>query len=194
MAMQQEATKTRTSWTFDPAHTQVEFSVKHMMVTTVRGHFADVSGRILGEIDDPTNAQVDVTIQAASIETRNQDRETHLKSADFLDVEKYPTITFKSKQIQQVSKNHFHVYGDLTIKGVTKEVELDAAINGVGKSPWGQEVVGITAETVLTRQDYGLTWNVALESGGVLVGNTVKVSAEIEAIKQATDQTQNAAG
>ncbi|HZS93207.1 MAG TPA: YceI family protein [Chloroflexota bacterium] len=192
MAMQQQATKTKTTWTFDPAHTQVEFSTKHMMVTTVRGHFADVSGKIVGDLEDPTDAQVEVEIKTASIDTRNQQREDHLKSADFLDVEKYPTITFKSKQIQQVSKNHFHVYGDLTIKGVTKEVELDAAVNGVGKTPYGQEIVGITAETVLTRQDWGLTWNVALESGGVLVGNTVKVLAEVEAIKSPAGQEQAA--
>lgn len=181
----QTQTQTRTQWAFDPSHTLVEFGVKHMMVTTVKGRFADVNGTIEGSLEDPTDARVEVTISAASIDTRNEQREQHLKSADFLDVENYPEITFKSTRIEPESKNHFKVYGDLTIKGVTREVELDAAVNGVGKTPYGQEIVGITAETIITREDFGLTWNVALETGGVLVGNTAKVSIEIEAIKQA---------
>ncbi|MGH2449637.1 MAG: YceI family protein [Chloroflexota bacterium] len=177
-------TLTRTRWQLDTAHTQVEVAVKHMMVTTVRAHFASTSGRIEGSLDDPTGARISMAIQANSIDSRNEQRDAHLKSADFLDVEKFPTITFESTRIEQVSKNHFHVYGDLTIRDVTKEVELDTAVNGTTKNPYGQEVVGITAETVITRQEWGLTWNMALESGGVLVGNTAKISIEAEAIKE----------
>ena len=184
MTIAQQATGTRTVWTIDPAHTLVEFSVKHMMVTTVKGRFGELEGTITGDVADPASAQVDVTIQAASIDTRNEQRDAHLKSPDFLDAEAYPTITFRSTGIEPISRDHLRVRGDLTIRGVTKEIELDAAINGVGKTPFGTEVVGITAETILTRQDWGLTWNVALETGGVLVGNTAKVAIEIEAIKQ----------
>jgi len=179
----------QTTWTFDPAHSLVEFSVKHMMVATVKGRFTDVSGTITGSLDDPTNAQIDVHIAAASIDSRNEQRDAHLKSPDFLDVENYPELTFKSSKIEQVSQDHFKVIGDLTIRGITRSVELDAAINGVGKSPWGQEVVGISLETIITRADWGLIWNVGLETGGVLVGNTAKISIEIEAVKQAAEQT-----
>jgi polyisoprenoid-binding protein YceI len=180
----QTATQTQTVWAVDPAHTLVEFSVKHMMVTTVKGRFSDVEGTITGSLDNPTQAQVEVTIKADSIDTRNEQRDGHLKSGDFLEVEKYPTITFKSNRIEQVSKDHYKVLGELTIKDVTKEVELDAAVNGVGKTPFGTEIVGITADTIITRQDFGLSWNVALETGGVLVGNTAKISIEVEAVKQ----------
>jgi polyisoprenoid-binding protein YceI len=186
--MTTEATQTvsqaQTVWAVDPAHTLVEFSVKHMMVTTVKGRFSDVEGTITGSLDNPTEAQVEVTIKADSIDTRNEQRDGHLKSPDFLEVEKYPTITFKSNRIEQISKEHYKVLGELTIKDVTKEVELDAAVNGVGKTPFGTEIVGISAETIITRQDFGLTWNVALETGGVLVGNTAKISIEVEAVKQ----------
>ena len=184
MVTQGAQTTTRTVWKFDPAHTSVEFAVKHMMVTTVKGRFPDVEGTIIGSLEDPTDAQVEVTIKADSIDTRNDQRDAHLKSADFLDVENYPTITFKSTRIEQISENHFRLVGDLTIRGITREVELDAAVNGAGKTPFGTEVVGITAETIITRQDFGLTWNVALETGGVLVGNTAKISIEVEAVKQ----------
>jgi polyisoprenoid-binding protein YceI len=179
----------QTTWTFDPAHTLVEFSVKHMMVSTVKGRFSDVEGTITGSIDDPTDALVEVRIGAASIDTRNEQRDGHLKSADFLDVDHYPDITFKSTTIEQLSENHLKVHGDLTIRGVTRPVELDAAINGVGTSPWGQQVAGISLEAIITRQDFGLTWNVGLETGGVLVGNTAKISIEVEAVKQAAEQT-----
>jgi polyisoprenoid-binding protein YceI len=180
----QSENRTQSVWKFDDAHTLIEFGVKHMMVTTVKGRFNDFEGTIYGDPEDPTGARAEVTIQAASIDTRNEQRDAHLRSADFLDVERYPTITFKSTRVEQLSKEHFHVTGDLTIRGVTKEIELDVALNGIGRNPYGMTVAGLTAETILTRADWGLTWNVALETGGVLVGNTAKVSIEIEAIKQ----------
>jgi polyisoprenoid-binding protein YceI len=184
----QISTQQQTVWAFDPAHTLVEFSVKHMMVATVKGRFTDVNGTITGSLDDPTNAQIDVRIGAASIDSRNEQRDAHLKSPDFLDVENYPEITFKSTKIEEVSQDHYRVSGDLTIRGVTRPVELDAAVNGVGKSPWGQEVLGVSVETIITRADFGLNWNVALETGGVLVGNTAKISIELEAVKQEAGQ------
>lgn len=184
MTTQEAQATTGTIWKFDPSHTSIDFAVKHMMVSTVRGRFTEVEGTIYGDSEDPTNARAEVTINAASIDTRNDQREAHLKSADFLDVENYPTITFRSTRVEALSHDHFRVVGDLTIRNTTKEVELDVAVNGVGKSPYGQEVIGLSAETILTRSDWGLNWNVALEAGGVLVGNTAKVSIEIEAIKQ----------
>jgi polyisoprenoid-binding protein YceI len=171
-------------WAFDPAHTLIEFSIKHMMFTTVRGRFNEFEGRITGSPDDPAGATCEVTIQAASINTGNEQRDQHLRSADFLDVEEYPTIAFKSTRVEQKSENHFSVFGDLTIRDQTREVEMDVALNGIGQSPWGQKVASFSAETIITRQDWGLTWNVALEQGGVLVGNTAKISIEIEAIPQ----------
>src|SRR5579884_2044100 len=174
-----------TTWQFDTAHTLIEFAVKHMMVSTVKGRFTDFTGTITGDVDDPTNAQVDVTIQAGSIDTRNEQRDAHHKSADFLDVETYPTITFQSKKIAERQKNVYTVTGDLTIRGVTREIELEASVNGVGKSPWGQEVIGLTVTGILSRQEWGLTWNVALETGGVLVGDTARINIEVEATKTA---------
>lgn len=176
--------QTQTVWKFDPAHTLIEFGVKHMMVSTVKGRFNEFEGTIYGDPSDPTNSRVEVRINPASIDTRNEQRDGHLKSADFLDVENYPEITFKSTRIEEQDKNIYKVYGDLTIHGVTKEIELEASINGVGKSPYGHQVVGITVETLLSREEWGLKWNVALEAGGVMVGNTLKVSIEVEAIKQ----------
>jgi polyisoprenoid-binding protein YceI len=184
MATELQQTGTQTTWKIDPAHTLVEFGVKHMMVTTVKGRFTEVEGTIVGSVDDPANARAEITIKAASIDTRSEQRDAHLRSADFLDVENYPDITFESTRVEQRSKNHLTVYGDLTIRGTTREVELDVAINGVGKTPFGTEIVGISAETIITRQDYGLNWNVALEAGGFLVGNTAKISIELEAVKQ----------
>lgn len=180
-------------WAFDPAHTLIEFSVKHMMFTTVRGRFNQFNGSIVGHPGDPKSATCEVTIQAASIDTGNEDRDKHLRSADFLDVEKYPVITFRTTRVEQKSKDHFSVFGDLTIRDQTKEIELDVALNGIGQSPWGQKVASFTAETLITRQDWGLTWNVALEQGGVLVGNTARVNIEIEATPQEQGQEAGAA-
>ena len=191
MTTEQARTNTQTAhqvWGFDPAHTLIEFSIKHMMFTTVRGRFNQFEGSIVGNPDDPRSATCKVTIQAASIDTGNEQRDQHLRSADFLDVEKYPVITFETTRVEPKSKDHFSVFGDLTIRDQTREVEMDVALNGIGQSPWGQKVASFTAETIITRQDWGLTWNVALEQGGVLVGNTAKINIEIEAIPQEQGQ------
>ena len=184
MATQLQTGTTTTTWAFDQAHTEIGFGVKHMMVSTVKGRFTDFEGTIKGDPTNPANAQVEVTINADSIDTRNEQRDGHLKSGDFLDVENHPTITFKSTRVERQNSNIYRVFGDLTIRGTTREIELEASVNGVGKSPYGQDIVGVTVTGLLSRQEWGLTWNVALETGGVLVGDTAKISIELEAIKQ----------
>ena len=181
------APQTGTStWAIDPGHTLVEFSGRHMMVTTVKGRFKDVRGTLVIDEADPARSSVEVEIGAASLDTGNEQRDNHLKSPDFLEVERYPTITFKSTRVEPGDgANRFRVIGDLTIRGVTREVVLDATFNGRGTNPWGQEVAGYSAETEINRKDYGVEWNAALEGGGFLVGETVKIALEIEAAKQA---------
>lgn len=181
----QEKTDTLTTWVIDPAHTLIEFQAKHLMITTVKGRFPDVEGTIRADLENPENSSAEITIDAATIDSRNEGRDTHLRSADFLDVENFPHVTFKSTRIERVNDEHLTVYGDLTVRGTTREVVLDTEINGFGTSPWGQEVVALTATTQVNRKDFGLNWNVALETGGVLVSENVKFAIEIQAIKQA---------
>jgi polyisoprenoid-binding protein YceI len=180
------ATMTRTTtWNIDPAHSLVEFAVKHMMFTTVKGRFSDVSGSIVTEGEDLATAKIDVEVGTASIHTGDEKRDEHLRSADFFDVEKFPKLTFTSRKVEPQGGNNFRLVGDLTMHGVTKQVEMDVTYNGSGMSPFGVEVAGYTAQTELNRTDFGLTWNAALETGGVLVSEKVKVTLDIQAIKQA---------
>jgi polyisoprenoid-binding protein YceI len=171
-----------TTWQIDPAHSAVEFAVKHMMFTTLRGRFRDVKGTI--EVDEQNLAKsvVDVAIAAASIDTGVADRDAHLRSADFLDADKFPTLTFKSKRIEG-GPGSFKVVGDLTIRGVTKEVTLDAVHEGTGTDPWGNTRAGIRATTKIDRRDWGLVWNQALETGGILVANDLRIELEVQAVK-----------
>jgi polyisoprenoid-binding protein YceI len=162
----------------DSAHTTVGFVATHMMFTKVRGRFADLTGTVT-LAEDPTRSTIDVTIKTASVTTGADDRDAHLRSADFFDVEKYPEMTFRSTEIRHVSGPEFVVIGDLTIRGVTRQVELAATFEGAGTNPFGAEVAGVSARTEVNREDWGLTWNAALETGGVLVGK--KVILEIEA-------------
>jgi polyisoprenoid-binding protein YceI len=176
----------KTLWEIDPAHTSVEFAVKHMMFTTVRGRFKNVKGTIEADETNPTRSRVDVEIDAASIDTGVPDRDAHLRSADFLDVEHYPKITFHSKRIEGASQKEgarFKVVGDLTIRGTTKEITLDAEYEGRGKDPWGKERAGARATAEIDRRDWGLKWNQALETGGILVGNNVRIEVEVQAVK-----------
>jgi polyisoprenoid-binding protein YceI len=169
-----------TVWTIDPSHSVLEFSVKHMMFATVKGRFTEVAGTITLDNENVANSSVDVTIGAASIDTRDEKRDEHLRSADFFDVETFPNLTFKSTSVEAKGDN-LKVTGDLTIHGVTKQVVLDSELNGQGANPWGQQVISYSASTKINRKDYGLNWNAALESGGVLVSDEVKISIEIEA-------------
>jgi polyisoprenoid-binding protein YceI len=178
----------RSVWQIDPAHTNVEFSTKHMMITTVRGRFSGVSGKIELDEANPGRSSVEVEIDVASIDTGVADRDAHLRSADFFEVEKYPKMTFRSKRIEgsyASEGDSFKVVGDLTIRDVTREVVLDAVFEGKGKDPWGGERIGFSASTRIDRRDFGLTWNQALETGGVLVSHEVRISLEVQAVKSA---------
>jgi polyisoprenoid-binding protein YceI len=180
------------AWHIDPAHSHIQFSVRHMMISTVRGRFERFTGTIEADEQDPTRSRVEVQIDAASIDTRTPQRDADLRGPNFLDVEKYPTITFKSKRIERLDATHGRIIGDLTIRGVTKEVVLDVEYAGQAKSPWGTISAGFSARTKINRKDWGLTWNVALETGGVLVGDEITVEIEVELVKQA-DEVQAAA-
>jgi polyisoprenoid-binding protein YceI len=173
------------SWQLDKAHSSINFSVRHMMISTVRGRFEDFDGTFEVNEADPTQSKIAVTIQTASINTKDAQRDGHLKSPDFFDVETYPAATFKSKRVEKVNGQHVRLVGDLTIKDVTKEVVLDVEYAGQAKSPWGTVNAGFTAHTKISRKEWGLAWNVALETGGVLVGDEITISIELELVKQA---------
>lgn len=176
-------TGTKTVWNIDPAHSSVEFSVRHMMVSNVKGRFSGVTGTIETVDENIADAQVDVEIDVSTINTHAEQRDTHLKSADFLDGANFPKITFKSTSIRDHGDGTFEMDGDLTIRGVSKPVTLQASDNGRGNTPFGTYVAGFSATTEFNRNDFGAKFNVALETGGFLVGETVKVSLEIEAAK-----------
>ncbi len=175
--------KTTTTWQLDPAHTLVEFAAKHMMITRVKGRLTDVEGTIQINDADPSASSAEAVIKAASIDTRTEQRDTHLKSADFLDVEKFPLIRFKSTKVELLGEDRYRITGDLTIRDVTKPVVLDVTHEGRSKDPWGGNRVGFSATTKIDRRDFGLVWNVALETGGVLVSNDIKISIDVEAVK-----------
>lgn len=175
-----------TTWQIDPTHSTLELSVKHMMFTTVRGRLKDVKGTIVLDDANPASSTVNVEVGAASLDTGTADRDAHLRSADFLDVENHPAITFVSKRIDGSLQNEgdkFTITGDLTIRGVTKEVTLDAQYEGTGKDPWGGTRAGARATGKIDRRDWNLTWNQALETGGILVSNDVRVEVEVQAVK-----------
>ena len=172
----------RTAWKLDPTHSSVEFSAKHMMITTVKGRIAELEGTIYTDEKDPKKSSVEATLKAASIDTRTEQRDQHLRSADFLNAEKYPEIRFRSTRIEG-DRDDFKLTGDLTIRDVSKPVTLDVHFEGRNKDPWGGERVGFSATGKIDRRDFGLTWNQALETGGVLVGNEIKISIEVQAVK-----------
>ena len=183
-----QTTAQATTWTVDKAHTQVEFGVKHMMFTTVRGQFRNVDATILLDEDNPNDSSVEAVIDAASIDTAAADRDAHLRSADFFDVETHPQLTFRSKRIEGASFREgekFKLIGDLTIRGTTREVTLDVTFEGRGRDPWGVEKAAFTAEGKIDRHDFGLTWNQALETGGVLVGRDIKLMINAQFIRAA---------
>jgi polyisoprenoid-binding protein YceI len=172
---------TRTTWTIDPSHSTVEFVAKHMMITTVKGRFAELEGTIVADEANIGDSTVEVTMQAASLDTRSEQRDAHLRSPDFLDVETYPTVTFRSTGISG-TKDEFQLTGDLTIRGVTRPITLDVTFEGEGKDPWGGTRASFSAKGKFDRRDFGLTWNVALETGGILVSNEVKINIEAQVV------------
>jgi polyisoprenoid-binding protein YceI len=185
-----------TRWEVDPAHSSVEFAVKHMMFTTVRGRFRTFTGTVIVDERNPDNSRVDVEIDAASIDTGVADRDAHLRSADFLDVENHPKIVFHSTRVDGAHKkegDRFKITGNLEIRGKAMPVTLDATFGGLGKDPWGKMRAGFEARTEIDRREWGLRWNQALETGGVLVGHSVKIEIETELIKQDVDERQMAA-
>jgi polyisoprenoid-binding protein YceI len=173
------------NWQVDGAHSAVNLVVRHMVISKVRGHFTRWNAKLQLDTAELTRSTVEVDIEAASIETGVADRDTHLRSPDFLDAAKYPTLRYRSRRVEAASQDRLRVVGDLTIRNVTREVVLDVEYGGQGKDPWGNIRVGFTATASLNRKDFGLTWNQALETGGVLVADRVDIEIELQAIKQA---------
>jgi polyisoprenoid-binding protein YceI len=173
----------QSTWTIDPDHTQVWFAVKHMMFATVKGQFPGISGEIRLDEKDAANTAIEVSIDAASIDTRSAQRDEHLRSADFFDVGNHPHLTFVSRRVESLGGSKYSITGDLTIRGTTRAVVLAVEETGRGTDPWGQQKLGFTASTSIDRKDYGLTWNQALEAGGVLVSDEVKISIDGQAIR-----------
>ena len=175
-------------WELDPAHTSVEFSVKHMMMTTVRGRFKEVHATLTGNEDHPEGCCLEVQIETASIDTGSPERDAHLRSADFFDAEQHPRITFKSTRLDGDTRPtegaRFRVFGDLTIRDMTMPIALDCMFEGRGGDPWGKERMGFSAYTEIDRREWGLKWNQVIETGGVLVANKVRIEAEVQFVKQ----------
>ena len=173
------------TWHIDPSHATVAFAVKHLMISTVRGRFADFSATL--DLDDrnPARSKLNASLDVASIDTRSEQRDTHLRTADFFDVTAHPKITFASTRVQGDTAGEFRVFGDLTIRGVRREVVLNATFDGNAKDPWGNERKAFSAKTSINREDFGLVWNQALEAGGLLVGTDIKIEIEAEFVQAA---------
>jgi polyisoprenoid-binding protein YceI len=176
---------TTSTWNVDPTHVEVGFAVRHLMISTVRGRFSKVAGTVLLDEKRPESSKVDVVVDIASIDTRQEQRDGHLRSADFFDAENFPTMHFVSTKIEGDTTGEFTITGDLTIRGTTRPVTLQATAEGRGMDPWGGERMGFGAKGKFNRSDFGLTWNQALEAGGVAVGDEVKITIDLELIRQA---------
>lgn len=171
-----------TTYSIDNTHSDITFSVRHMVFAKVRGHFTKWTSELVFDPTDPSRSSVSVSIDATSIDTREAQRDGHLKSPDFLDTEKFPTITYKSRTVERKGDKKYAVVGDLTIHGVTKPVTLEVDALGGGKDPWGNERLGFAAKTKIDRGDFGLKWNQVLEAGGVLVGEHIEIEADVEVV------------
>jgi len=168
-------------WAIDTTHSAVDFSVKHMMISRVKGSFNEFTADVEADVTDLTTAKINFTIDVNSVDTRSTDRDNHLRSGDFFDVEKYPSITFVSTDVKKIGDDEYELTGDVTIKDVTKQETFTVEYEGSGQDPWGNEKVGFTANGKLNRKAYGLTWNQTLETGGVLVGEDIKINLQIQA-------------
>jgi polyisoprenoid-binding protein YceI len=175
-------------WQIDSAHSGIHFSVRHLVIAKVRGQFSRWSGSVEVPEGDFSRATVRATIDASSIDTGVADRDAHLRSADFLDVAAFPEMTFESRRVEALADDRLRLHGDLTLRGVVREVVLDVEASGIATDPWGNVRAGFTARTSLDRKDFGLTWNQALETGGVLVGDKVEIEIEVEAVRQSAAQ------
>jgi polyisoprenoid-binding protein YceI len=179
---------TTNSWTLDATHSGINFSIRHMVVSKVRGRFTKFSGALALAEDDLSRSVVEATIDAASIDTGTAQRDDHLRSPDFFDVAKFPELRFRSTRIERLSDEHYRVVGDLTIRDATREVTLDVEYGGRAKDPWGNERIGFIAKATLNRKDFGLQWNQVLEAGGVLVGDRVDIDVEVQGVRAAAAQ------
>lgn len=175
----------KSQWTVDPTHSSIDFSVKHMMIAKVKGSFHEFEANIVADAHDLTSAEIELSIDLNSVDTRNKDRDAHLRSADFFDTEQFSKLTFKATAITKTDDGEYAVTGDVNLHGVTRSEKFAVTFEGAGKDPWGNEKVGFSAVGSLKRSDFGLTYNAALETGGVLIGDEVKISIEIEAVHQA---------
>ncbi|WP_407534038.1 YceI family protein [Elizabethkingia miricola] len=171
-------------WAIDPTHSEIGFKVKHMMFTNVSGKFEEIYVNLENEADHFETSDITFSAEVNSVNTGNLDRDNHLRSADFFDAEHYSKITFKSTAIKKINEGEFQILGDLTIKNVTQSIALDAEYSGLMKDPWGNTKMGLSINGKINRKDFGLTWNASLETGGVLVGEEIKLTAEIQLIKQ----------
>jgi len=174
-----------TKWVIDPSHSEILFKVKHLMITNVKGEFRKFEAELNSDGSDFSNSSVSLKIEADSVFTNNDERDAHLKSADFFDVANYKELTFASSSMKKIDDENFKLTGILTMKGISKEVTLDVELGGVNKDPWGNEKAGFSLNGKLNRKDWELNWNAALETGGVLVSDEVKLSAEVQFVKQA---------
>jgi len=174
-----------TNWALDPTHSEILFKVKHLMITNVKGEFRKFNATLTSDGNKFSNATVNVTIDAASVFTNEENRDNHLKGADFFDVENHKEITFVGTSFEKVDEENFILKGNLTMKGVSKEISLDVEFGGVNKDPWGNEKAGFSVSGKINRKDFGLNWNAALETGGVLVSEEVKINGEVQFVKQA---------
>lgn len=172
------------AWKIDTTHSQVTFSVKHMMVSTVKGNFHVFGGKLDIDEANPANSWVEAEADVKSVNTRDENRDNHLRSGDFFDAESHPTISFKSKKVEPAGDNEYRVLGDLTIRGVTKEVLFNAEYSGQVKDPYGNQRAGLSAKTAISRKDFGMTFNGLLESGGAIVGDKVTIEIDLEATKE----------
>lgn len=173
----------QTNWSIDPTHSEIGFKVKHMMFTNVSGKFTAFEATITNEDDAFETSKINFTANVDSIDTNNSDRDNHLKSADFFDAEKFPSLNFTATEIKKINSNEFEIHGDLTIKEVSKNISLKAEYSGLMKDPWGNTKAGLSITGAINRKEFGLTWNAALETGGVLVGEEIKLVAEIQLLK-----------
>ncbi len=178
------------TWTIDASHSEVGFSVRHLGISKTRGRFGAFTGTLQVDAENPANSSVEVSIDATSVDTKDAGRDEHLRGADFFDVEQFPTLSFRSTAVRGAGSD-WTVEGELTIRGVTRPVVLDTELVGLEKDPWGNDRVGFAATTEVNREEFGLTWNAALETGGVLVGKTVKIHLDVEAIKVAEETEES---
>ena len=185
--------RTRTNWDIDPVHSRIGFVVRHLVISKVHGRFARWTGTLVLDEARPEASKIEIRIEAASIDTHEPQRDAHLRSRDFLDAENHPELIFEGTRIEKTGADHYQLAGDLTIAGVTRNVLLDVEALGRAKDPWGGERVGFSAKTTIDRRDFGLVWNQALETGGVVVGEKVEIVVEIEAVRRAEKGTEVAA-